>query len=142
MEGTIITHNAKTMTAPTASAASEPLRIAIVDDATDLANMLAMVLDGEGMDTRTACNGAEALVLVQSFKPHCVLFDICMPGMDGLALARHMRASVGDDVVLLAMTALDPSELRVADTFELVDHYFRKPFEMSELLKVLKPGRR
>ena len=44
-----------------------------------------------------------------------------------------------DDVILLAMTGLDPKDIRVADTFAIVDHYFQKPFELEALLRVLKP---
>lgn len=119
---------------------SERLRVAIVDDATDNADTLAVALDLHGLETRTANDGDGAIALIHSFNPHCVLFDICMPGMDGLELAKRLRATTGDDVILLAMTGLDPADLRVADTFSLVDHYFQKPFEFSALLQVLKPS--
>lgn len=119
---------------------SENLRIAIVDDHEDNAQTLAMLLSLQGMETKTAGNGNEAIELMYAFKPHCVLFDICMPGMDGLELAKRLRATTGDDVILLAMTGLDPNDVRVDDTFNLVDHYFQKPFEVESLLRVLKPS--
>ena len=118
---------------------SERLRIAIVDDHADNASTLADLLGLHDIDTMTASNGAEAIALMETFKPDCVLLDICMPGMDGLALAKHLRATTGDDVILLAMTGLDPQEMRVADTFNLVDHYFQKPFKLESLLRVLQP---
>lgn len=118
---------------------SDRLRIAIVDDLVDSADSLAVALDLLGLEAKTANNGDEAIALIQSFKPDCVLFDICMPGMDGLELAKRLRATTGDDVILLAMTGLDPKDIRVADTFSLVDHYFQKPFELEALLRVLKP---
>jgi DNA-binding response OmpR family regulator len=119
---------------------SEDLRVAIVDDHADSAQTLAMMLKLQGMETQTASNGDEAIALMRAFKPHCVLFDICMPGMDGLELAKRLRATTGDDVILLAMTGLDANDLRVEDTFNLVDHYFQKPFEFKTLLQVLKPN--
>ena len=124
----------------TSPSSSEDLRVAIVDDHVDNAQTLATLLKMQGMETQTAGNGDEAIALLQAFKPHCVLFDICMPGMDGLELAKRLRATTGDDVILLAMTGLDPNDIRVEDTFNLVDHYFQKPFEFESLLRVLKPS--
>lgn len=119
---------------------NDRLRIAIVDDLADNADTLAVALGLMGLETKTANNGDDAIALVESFKPDCVLFDICMPGVDGLELAKRLRATTGDDVILLAMTGLDPKDVRVADTFALVDHYFQKPFELDALLRVLSPN--
>ncbi len=121
------------------SHSSERLRIAVVDDQPDNASTLAVLLDLHGMNARTAANGLEAIALVGNFKPDCVLFDIGMPHMDGLELAKRLRATTGDDIVLIAMTGLEPDDLRVIDTFNLVDHYFKKPFELQDLLRVLQP---
>lgn len=118
---------------------ADTLRIIIVDDLADNADTLAVALELHGLVTRTACNGDEAVLVIDVFKPHCVLFDICMPGMDGLELAKLLRSTSGDDVVLIAMTGLDTNDMRVADTFNLVDHYFQKPFELDALLRIVKP---
>lgn len=118
---------------------SDPLRIIIVDDIADNADTLSVALELHGLKTRTANDAEEAVLIVDSFQPHCVLFDICMPGMDGLDLARRLRCSFGDDVILIAMTGLDADDVRVAETFELVDHYFQKPFELDALLRIFKP---
>ena len=125
----------------TLSPSNDQIRVTIVDDHTDNAITLAYLLNLHGIETATASNGDEAMSIIDDFKPHCVLFDICMPGMDGLELAKQPRAANGNDVVLLAMTGLDPHTLRVADTFCLVDHYFKKPFELEALLRVLQPKR-
>ena len=123
----------------TCPSSSERLRIAVVDDLADSADTLAAALGLHGLETRTAGNGDEAILVIDTFKPHCVLFDICMPGMDGLELAKHLRSTSGDDLILLAMTGLDPNDMRVADTFHLVDHYFQKPLELDALLRILEP---
>lgn len=121
------------------SAASDPLRVIIVDDLADNADSLSVALELHGLETRTANNGDEAVQIMNGFQPHCVLFDICMPGMDGLDLAKRLRSTSGDDVILIAMTGLDTDDMRVADTFNLVDHYFQKPFELDALLRIFKP---
>ena len=121
------------------SASSDQLRIIIVDDLADNAETLSLALGLNGLETRTANDGYEAVLIMNDFRPHCVLFDICMPGMDGLDLAKRLRSTSGNDVVLIAMTGLDPDDVRVADTFNLVDHYFHKPFELDALLRIFKP---
>ena len=118
---------------------NDPLRVIIVDDLADNADTLSVALGLHGLETRTANDGDEAVQIMDGFQPHCVLFDICMPGMDGLELAKRLRSTSGDDVVLIAMTGLDPDDMRVADTFNLVDHYFQKPFELDALLRIFKP---
>jgi DNA-binding response OmpR family regulator len=118
----------------------ERVRILIVDDLSDLADGLADLLTLEGFDAAAAHGGQQAIDLVATFKPHCILFDIEMPGIDGLELARRLRKAHGDDLILLAMTGRGIEEARVADTFALVDHYFGKPLELPALLKVISPG--
>ena len=122
-----------------ASFEDERVRVAIVDDNADHADMLALRLELEGFETRAVYSAEELLLLQASFKPHCVLLDIAMPNVDGLELARRLRDSSGDDVILLAMTGMNPREMRVADTFNVVDHYFLKPVSTSSILKILKP---
>jgi DNA-binding response OmpR family regulator len=116
------------------------VRVVVVDDLSDLADGLAESLQLEGFDAVAAHGGQQAIELVATFKPHCILFDIEMPGIDGLELAHRLRAAHGDDLILLAMTGRDVGEARVADTFAMVDHYFGKPLELSALLKVIHPG--
>ena len=110
----------------------------VVDDHQDMADNLTELLRLEGFDARAAYGGADAISLVGEFGPQCILFDIAMPGIDGLQLARHMRDAHRDDIVLLAMTG-NVVDARVADTFAVVDHYFAKPFDISAVLKVLRP---
>ena len=119
---------------------SERVRVVVVDDQRDMADNLVELLQLEGFEARASYDGREAIDLVASFSPECILFDIAMPGMDGLELAKRLRQAHSDDIILLAMTG-NVEDARVADTFEVVDHYFSKPFELSALLKVLRPSR-
>ncbi|MES2098660.1 MAG: response regulator [Pseudomonadota bacterium] len=121
-------------------ATSERVRVVVVDDHRDLADSLVELLLLEGFDAKASYDGREALALLTIFQPHCILFDIAMPGLDGLELARQLRRMHGDDIILLAMTG-NVQDARVADAFAVVDHYFAKPFDMADLLKVLGPAR-
>ena len=113
------------------------VRVLVVDDIEDAASSLALVLALNGYVARTANDGASALELTEEFLPHCILLDVNMPGIDGLELTRRLRDSYGDDIVLVAVTGACVEQARVAETFELVDHYLPKPIDMSKLEKIL-----
>lgn len=114
-------------------------RIVVVDDAPDALDMLVELIASNGYAVRGASNGQQALDLVAAYAPHCVLFDVEMPGMDGLALARRLRAVHGNDMVLIAVTGHSPEEEKVAATFNAVDYWFTKPIDLDRLQQVLPP---
>ena len=67
-------------------------RILIVDDNVVNLKLMRVLLAGEGYDVRTATDADEALSVVKEFSPRLVLMDIQLPGMDGLALTRRLKA--------------------------------------------------
>ena len=111
--------------------------VLIVDDIPELSEMIAESLRLKGYTVRCASDAMTALALVKEAQPHCVLLDVLMPGMNGLEIARLLRARYGDDIVLIAMSGHRSDDPAVAETFEIVDHYLRKPFELSELDPIL-----
>jgi DNA-binding response OmpR family regulator len=115
------------------------VRVLVVDDLDDAAQALAMLLNISGYSARTAIDGESALAMVEEFKPHCVLLDVQMPGINGLELTRRLRARYKDDIVLVAVTGGNSDDAKVAGTFELVDHYLTKPIEIEKLEKILPP---
>ena len=114
-------------------------RLIVVDDLEDSAKTLALLLELDGYRVQVARNGAEAVKMIESFRPECILFDIDMPVMDGFELSKHVREHHRDDIVLIAMTARPRSDPRVAGAFELADHYFTKPIDHAQLQKLLRP---
>ena len=117
----------------------DEVRVVVVDDIPDMADMLAMSLELDGYSVRTAHDGPRALDLIRDFQPHCVLLDIDMPGMGGCELSVRLRELYGDGVVLIAVTGWGDAGDRVSDTFARFDHYIRKPFEPDQLRKILPP---
>ena len=115
------------------------VRVLVVDDVSDAAEALASALQADGYTVLTARDGADALSIIDSFLPHCVLLDIDMPTMDGQELASRLRLRFGDTVVLIAVTGWGRADDRFSKAFELFDHYLRKPFETAVLHKVLPP---
>lgn len=129
---------------PATPAAPDPdgpdTRVLVIDDDEDARSSLAQALAQGGCAVRTAADGVTALALLDSFTPHCVLLDVQMPVLDGLALARRLRQRHGHDVVLVAITGHSPGEERVDATFALVDHWFTKPVDIPRLLGLIRPG--
>ena len=114
-------------------------RVIVVDDAVDVAEAMAFALKSDGYKVWVAHDGNEALKMVAEHDPHCVLFDIDMPGLDGSELSKRLRDAHGDDLILVAVTGWSDKDSRVADAFARVDHYLRKPVDPAVLRKLLPP---
>lgn len=117
----------------------DDVRVVVVDDVIDAAEALAETLALNGYKVWIATDGSAALALVETHRPHCVLLDIGMPGMDGNELTRTLRSRYGDDIVLIAVTGREHDDERVSDTFARVDHYLQKPVDPDVLRKLLPP---
>ena len=117
----------------------DDVRVVVVDDFADAAEALAETLKMSGYKVWVATDGTAALALIETQRPHCVLLDIGMPGMDGNELARTLRSRYGDDIVLIAVTGREHDDERVSDTFARVDHYLQKPVDPDVLRKLLPP---
>jgi CheY-like chemotaxis protein len=118
----------------------DTVRVVVVDDDHDGADLLAELLRMSGYEVAVAYGGLEALDLIEARQPHCVLLDVGMPGMDGGELTERLRARYGDDIVLVAIAGRASDDQRVAPTFVLVDHYLQKPVDPVQLRKLL-PGK-
>jgi two-component system response regulator MtrA len=107
-------------------------RVLVVDDDAALAEMLGIVLRGEGFDPVFCADGAEALGAFRDSKPDLVLLDLMLPGRDGIDVCRAIRAESGTPIVMLTAKS---------DTIDVVvglesgaDDYIVKPFKPKELV--------
>ena len=64
------------------------VRVVVVDDDHDVAEVLAEILKGNGYEVRVAHDGLVALAVIEDYRPHCVVLDVNLPGLDGGELAR------------------------------------------------------
>jgi PAS domain S-box-containing protein len=109
---------------------AEPLgrRVVVADDSRDGADSLALVVSAFGCEVRTAYDGAEAVHLVDGFRPHVIFLDLGMPGMDGLEAARRIRAlPFGKEPLLVAVTGWGQERDRRQTTEAGFDAHVVKP---------------
>jgi two-component system, OmpR family, response regulator MprA len=107
-------------------------RVLVVEDDEDIAQALQRSLRLEGYEVRTSFDGEHALDDARSFVPDVVLLDLGLPGLDGIDVAKRLRAD--GDVPILMLTARDALESRVEGLDAGADDYLVKPFERQELL--------
>jgi two-component system OmpR family response regulator len=114
-----------------------PVRVLVVDDEANLAELLTMALRYEGWEVKTANTGSKAVSLAKDFRPDAVVLDWMLPDFDGLEVLKRMRASDGG-VPVLFLTARDSVEDRVAGLTAGGDDYVTKPFSLEEVVARLR----
>ena len=107
-------------------------RILVVDDDAALAEMLSMVLQGEGFLIEHAYDGLEALERFRSYRPDLVLLDLMLPGLDGIGVCEEIRAESGVPIIML--TARTDTRDVVRGLEVGADDYVVKPFNPAELI--------
>ncbi len=111
-------------------------KILIVDDDTNIADLISMYLNKEGYETREVYNGKKALDLFSTFTPNLVLLDIMLPEMDGYEVCRELRRI--SKVPIIMLTAKGETFDKVLGLELGADDYIVKPFEPKELLARVK----
>ena len=107
-------------------------RILIVDDDENIAELISLYLLKECFDTEIVLNGEDALEAFKTYKPHLILLDIMLPGMDGYDVCREIRKDSNVPIVMLSAKG---------EVFDKVlglkigaDDYMVKPFDSNELV--------
>lgn len=115
------------------------LRVLVADDNSEIAANLEAFLRVDGYETRIAHDGREALAVVQAFKPHAVVLDIVMPGMDGREVAAAIREKhKGRRPMLIGMSGeREPGANKVLGEMPGFDYYLTKPCDANVLLALL-----
>jgi signal transduction histidine kinase/ActR/RegA family two-component response regulator len=118
------------------------LRVMIVDDNRDAAELLAEVVRFEGHEVVTVHDGLEALGVVDDFKPDTAILDIGLPVMDGYELARQLRANpTTRSARLIAVTGYGQQTDRAQSQAAGFDSHLVKPVDVVELIGLLASNR-
>jgi CheY-like chemotaxis protein len=124
--------------APLPTAHSPGQRVLVVDDNTDAATSLALLLEMEDCEVRTAADGEEALEQVQTFKPEIIFMDLAMPRLDGVTATRRIRALPQcQRVRIVALTGWGQASDRQRTRDAGMDLHLIKPVSLDALRSVL-----
>jgi DNA-binding response OmpR family regulator len=106
-------------------------RILIVDDDPNLLVLLADQLRADGYEISTARDGDEALKRLRTAWPDLLIIDMMMPRMDGLTLAREIKAQA--DLPIIVLSAIDAGDSKADLLEEVAEDYITKPYHYPEL---------
>ena len=111
-------------------------KILIVDDDSNIAELISLYLTKECFETMIAGDGETALLLADSFAPNLILLDLMLPGIDGYQVCREIRAKSSTPIIMLSAKG---------EIFDKVlglelgaDDYMEKPFDSKELVARVK----
>jgi DNA-binding response OmpR family regulator len=114
--------------------------VLLVEDEATLRELVAQHLTREGFTLLTSADGAEALELARQAQPDVCVFDVMLPGMDGLSLCRILRKE--SEVPILLLTARGAEIDRVIGLESGADDYIVKPFSLPELVARIRAALR
>lgn len=106
-------------------------RILVIDDEYQIVRVLKRSFDAHRYSVRTASDGEAGIELFHDFKPHLVITDLSMPGMDGIEVCRAIRRESEVPIIVLSVRGEESSKVRALDAG--ADDYITKPFSINEL---------
>ena len=119
------------------------LRVMVVDDNVDAAQMLAALLEVQGHAVCVEYDAMGALERARRERPEVLLLDIGLPDLDGYELARRLRAQPESaDATLVALTGYGQSQDRKEAEQAGFDHYLVKPADLDQVNEVLAEAAR
>jgi len=129
---------ARPQAAPAAARQEAHVRVLVVDDNRDAADSLCILLGSLGVEAHCVYTGDEALRRIPELRPDAVVLDIGMPGMDGYAVARAIRADAANaGIRLIALTGWGQEGDRERTRECGFDHHLTKPVDLAALQRLL-----
>lgn len=114
-------------------------KILIIEDAQDVANLLAVRLNSAGYEVLVASDGMQGVQFAYKEKPDLIILDLMLPAGDGLSVLKRLRLSVYCRCVpVVIFTGVKDEEYKKKVMEEEIDAYFEKPYEPDELLNSIK----
>ncbi|HEY6462629.1 MAG TPA: response regulator, partial [Polyangiaceae bacterium] len=129
---------AAAMAPPKRNGAGNALRVVVVEDNEDSADMLSSWLEMLGHEVRVARTGPDGVALVLEARPDVVLCDIGLPGMDGVDVCRNVVRDMPTPPVMIALTGWGMEGDRARTVDAGFRHHLVKPVELDKLQSLLE----
>ncbi len=119
------------------AAGSETTRVLVVEDDASLREALVAFVEKEGHVAGEAADGAEAMLVAERMRPHVIVLDLMMPGMDGYQVMEALAERYGKGrprvIVMSGAQRLDLARVRLG-----ADAYLAKPFDQERMRQALQ----
>ena len=118
--------------------------ILVVDDDTDLVEMVSMKLESEGFRVAKAYDGVEAMDSIKAERPALVILDVMMPRKDGYTLCDELKSSDDyKDIIVVLLTAVTEAisttnYTHMGGKTTLADDFVTKPIDLDKLMEIVK----
>lgn len=114
-------------------------RVLIVDDDTELINVMRIYFQRSGFTAEVADSGRKALKLLDGFKPDAMILDILMPKLDGVKVCQTIRIEKENlSMPIIALTGFHKEKVKLDILDAGANLYLTKPIDMSKLVKHVK----
>ena len=123
---------------------SDKKLILVVDDDTDLVEMVAMKLESKGFKVAKAYDGVEAMTKIKEERPALMILDVMMPRKDGYTLCNELKQSEAyKGIVIILLTAVteaisSTNYTHVGGKTTLADDFIPKPIDMDKLMEIVE----
>ncbi len=123
---------------------SDKKLILVVDDDTDLVEMISMKLENENFDVAKAYDGVEAFDKIKEEKPVLVILDVMMPRKDGYVLCDELKKSEEyKDIIVVLLTAVSDAisstnYTHMGGKTTMADDFVAKPIDLDKLMEIVK----
>jgi two-component system, sensor histidine kinase len=112
-------------------------RVLIVEDSADIRAVLQLLLQSWGHEVEAAADGLCGVQRALAWRPEVAVVDIDLPLLDGYQVAQHVRAALGAEVFLIALTGGAGPEARMRATLAGFDAFLLKPADLKELSRLV-----
>lgn len=112
-------------------------KVVIVDDDAHIRELASLYLEKEGFQVACAVDGTSAVETIAREQPSLIILDLMLPGMSGYAVCEEIR-QVDVDLPILILSARTLTEDRVRGFNVGADVYLQKPFDLEELLSIVR----
>ena len=107
-------------------------KVLVVDDESQIRDLLSSFLTGQGYEVVVGSNGEEAITLAETENPQVILLDAKMPGVDGIEACRRLKSAENTQLIpIIMITAFADNQMRAIETG--ADDFVKKPFDLLEL---------